>query len=522
MAQDRRRDRFLVRNDTSKFLNTLLENPDLPEYVAQLAPPTLNKLIAHVGPEDSGALIIHATDRQLRSVLDETLWGNLTPGEIEQLKPEEFVRWLYVFQEQGTAAFADRLVGLGLDYAVMNFGQLIGVATGEAIRSDDYEAIERYGDNEGYAEEFEGYFVTAEFDEEWDITREALLALQDFAPQYLRLMLSRLALGHAETLIHDVAGERRDTKESAGFVSPESAKAFFALTDGTDLSSIIFGANLDPVSVRYFSQLGEYEGSEPDLGPEDEERTEESQAVEAQEASVEQSESRNFHEMDTLLKEAEILTPNSTLLLTEPEPSEELPIKRAVDLLQDTDPHSFSDRLAELVYLSNTLIAGETVGGKRFDQVEAAQAALAACNFGWSHLQKEFAEEIDEAVSEGLVRLFRIGWKLLRDVPQHAVAEISAVLRSAEFADSVYDKRWVLDEIETTLDELKVEVGARKFGEARTSITFISLVLEDEVSEALQKVVSEYPQFPLDSEVRYFESVADVERVAKFLTRLRT
>ena len=31
MAQDRRMDRFLVRNDTSKFLNTLLENPDLPE-----------------------------------------------------------------------------------------------------------------------------------------------------------------------------------------------------------------------------------------------------------------------------------------------------------------------------------------------------------------------------------------------------------------------------------------------------------------------------------------------------------
>ena len=77
-----------VRTDSSKFLNTLLENPALPDYVAQLAPPTLNKLIAHVGPEDSGALIVHATDRQLRSVLDETLWGNLTPGEIEQLKPE--------------------------------------------------------------------------------------------------------------------------------------------------------------------------------------------------------------------------------------------------------------------------------------------------------------------------------------------------------------------------------------------------------------------------------------------------
>ncbi|NKB98762.1 MAG: hypothetical protein GKR90_09760 [Pseudomonadales bacterium] len=512
-------DRSLVRKGSSKLLKTLLDNPALPAYVAQLAPPTLNKLVAHIGPEDSGSLIAYATDKQLRSLLDEALWSNLEPGQLEQLRPEEFVRWLYIFQEQGEAGFAERIVGLGLDYAVLNFGQLVRVNTGETIRTFDYEVIERGSGRDGYAEEIEGSYVTAVFDEEWDITRAALIALQDFSPEFLRRLLLRLNLGHADYLLHDVAGERRDSKESAGFVTPESATAFFELTRSSTLEDLTFGANLDPISVRYFSQLGEFEASEIDKGGDDTDAMDEILGETADADGGEPvASSAEYSDLEALLVEAEVIASGPTLLLAGPEETTEMALKIELDRLQWVEPHLFSTRLAELVYLSNLLIAGETVGGKRFDQSEAARATLATCNFGWSYLRDE--ESIEDALSEGLVRLFRIGWKLLHGIPEQVARELAATLRSSAFAEKMYDKQWVLAELDTTLEELINEVVAHRYGEAKTSLTFISLVLEENETEALLAVVADYPRFSLEAELRYFQDVEDVTQLAGFVRAL--
>ena len=92
-------ERSLVRTHSSKLLQALLDNPELPTFVARLETPTLNKLIEHVGLEDAGPLISYTTDRQLRSILDESLWASLAPGQPETHRPEEFIRWLYILQE---------------------------------------------------------------------------------------------------------------------------------------------------------------------------------------------------------------------------------------------------------------------------------------------------------------------------------------------------------------------------------------------------------------------------------------
>ena len=51
-------------------------------------------------------------------------------------------------------------------------------------------------------------------------------------------------------------------------------------------------------------------------------------------------------------------------------------LKSALDALQHVDPALFSERLSELVYLSNVLIAGTMLDGKRFEEVEAARQCL--------------------------------------------------------------------------------------------------------------------------------------------------
>ena len=89
---------------------------------------------------------------------------------------------MYILQEQGEEFLAERLLGLGVDYLVLNFSQLVSV-NGEqailsddcAVLSDDYAVLERFAGPAGYAEEFGGYYVIAVYDEEWDVTRASLV-----------------------------------------------------------------------------------------------------------------------------------------------------------------------------------------------------------------------------------------------------------------------------------------------------------------------------------------------------------
>jgi hypothetical protein len=490
----------------------LLDNPELPTFIARLETPTLNKLIEHVGLDDAGPLIAYTTDRQLRSILDESLWSSLAPGRPETHRPEEFIRWLYILQDQGEVFLAERLFGLGLDYLVLNFAQLVGVNDPQAILSENYEVLEQYAGAAPYAEEFSGYYVTAVYDEEWDVTRAALAALQAEHPGFLERLLYRMGRGEGSYLMHDISGERRDSKERAGYVTPESATAFLELTRQTSLASLVVGENHDPVSKRYFAQLGAF--SSEDLESASSEDAAETSASPSRPPDIEKQK-----ELEALLVQAEIVTNEpSTLRLSAPEQDDVLPVKCALDGLQHIDAKLFSDRLSELVYLSNVLIAGTILDGKRFDETEAAHAVLATCNIGMSYLGGDMAD--DQSVRDGLVRLFRIGWQILLQIPRHVTAQLVATLRSSEVTQKLFDRKWILSEVDATLDELVEQVDNARFSDAKTSLMFISLVVEQRTCDALQVMISDYPRYPLDHQIRYVESMHDLSNIDHFLGSL--
>lgn len=505
--------RSLARINSSKLLANLLDNPALATFVAHLETPTLNKLIEHVGSEDAGPLIVHTTDRQLRAILDESLWSSLAPGSPETHRPEEFIRWLYILQNEGDEFLAERLAGLGLDYLVLNFAQLVTVNGGSAILSEEYGVLDRYSGPAAYAEEFSGYYVTAVYDEEWDITSTALVALQEEHPEFLGNLLFRLQCDHGSNLMVDISGARRDAKENAGYVTPESATAFLKLTRQTSLESIIIGENHDPVSARYFSQLGK--GTHDD----DPETEFPEPSAETSSESTPPPDAEKQKALEDLLVEAEIITDNSsTLLLSAPDQADVLPIKSALDNLQRIDAKLFAERLSELVYLSNVLIAGTTIRGKRFDEVEAAHAILSTCNIGMSYLSDDKEDTVP--VRDGLVRLFRIGWQILLQIPQHVAEQLVSTLRSSEFSKKLFDRRWILSEVDATLDELIAHVDNGRFNDVQTSLVFISLVIEQETCNALELIISDYPRYPLDNKTRFIESMDDITNINHYLTSL--
>ena len=208
----------------------------------------------------------------------------------------------------------------------------------------------------------------------------------------------------------------------------------------------------------------------------------------------------------------------AALLLSAPQQDVVLPVKSALDGLQHIDAKLFSERLSELVYLSNVLIAGTILDGKRCDEVAAAQAALATCNIGLSYLGEDTSDA--DAVCEGLVRLFRIGWQILLQIPKHLTAQLVSTLRSTEFTAKLFDRRWILSEVDATLDELVGHVDNSRFSEAKTNLAFISLVIEPETCDALQLLISDYPRYPLDGQLRYIESMEDISNIDNFMATL--
>lgn len=509
-------ERPLVRIHSSKFLETLLDNPELPTFVANLETPTLNKLIEHIGLDDAGPLIAYTTHRQLRSILDESLWSSLGPGSPETHRPEEFIRWLFILQEQGETFLAERLLGLGLDYLVLNFAQLVTVNDPQAILSEDYGVLEQYAGAAAYAEEFSGYYITAVYDEEWDITRAALTALQAEHPEFLEHLLYRMGSDHGSTLMHDISGDRRDARERAGYVTPESATAFLELTRQSSLASLVVGDNHDPVSTRYFAQLGAVHPQD-ETGDSGETDSQES-APASQPPDIEKRVEKQ-KELEALLIQAEIVTNEApTLLLSAPDQANVLPVKSALDGLQHLDAALFAERLSELVYLSNVLIAGTILDGKRFDEVEAAHAVLATCNIGMSYLAEDMAD--DQSVRDGLVRLFRIGWQILLQIPMHVTDQLVATLRSSEVTQKLFDRKWILSEVDATLDELVEQVDNARFSDTKTSLMFISLVVEQRTCDALQVMISDYPRYPLERQTRFVESMDDLSSIDHFLGSL--
>jgi hypothetical protein len=490
----------LTRTQSNKLLNTLLDNPELPTFVRRLNPPTLNRLIEHVGLEDAGPLISLTTDRQLRGILDESLWANLTPGKPETHRPEAFIRWLDVLVEQGDTFVAERLHGLGADFVVLNLSRLIAVDAKDAILHSAPNA---------YAEEYGNYLVGALFDDEWDTTRAALTALQAEYPDFCEHVLGRC---HGETewgkrthvtLMADTYGERRDARENAGFVTPESAGAFLGVARTAELASLIAADNLDLMSQRYFLHLGGsyLRGAEPE-------------AAEEPAESSSTPDPAKLKELDDVLVEAAVVDDGTSMLLLSAPEQTMLPVKKAIDALQDSDPTAFGARLGELVYLSNVVISGTAINGERFTDVEAANMVLATCNLAFDY------PGVDEsAVGDGLVRLFRIGWHILHRLSLRAAQTLVTVLGADDVGQQMPDRAWILAEIEVSLNSLVDQVRAGRFDDVAETLSFVSLVLEREVCDALAVIVSDVPRYPLSRRPRFVESMQDLAVTAPWVMK---
>ena len=79
----------------------------------------------------------------------------------------------------------------------------------------------------------------------------------------------------------------------------------------------------------------------------------------------------------------------------------------ALQRLRELDATAFEERMAELAYLANVLVAGGTVEGRRYRPAEAAEAAMATVARGAEIELRKHSKSSKRPTAEALAEILR-------------------------------------------------------------------------------------------------------------------
>ncbi len=442
----------------ANLLNRILDSPGLVKLVQDLPPPVLTRLVRHIGLEDAAEIVAMATGEQLNRVFDEDLWFGPQPGEEEIFDAGRFILWLEVLFDAGLESAMEKIVRFDEDLITLALSRHILVLDMDAlaVRMAGYD----HGDKTDLVEkafesalslEFDGYLVIARPYCGWDTVSTLLVELNQADEAMLDRLLRQCArlsteyiedngglydvLTSEEMLAADLAGERLERRQQAGYVTPTSAAAFLEHARSRTLAQHVAQKQWDYDTRRYFKSLstGAAGIGIPSTACPD---------------PVDGVERQRFRE---LLQEAEIIEPPSVqkqLTFDGPDP-EQMPLARAMQALRGVGRQTYGRRLSEVTYLANVLMTGCPIRGRRFRPVEAAEAATATCQLGAEHLTGLCLTDAQDGyvanltgllVDTDMVRLFNCGWRILHErVGMPAARSLAELIRRAK--DTIQDTR---------------------------------------------------------------------------------
>ena len=407
----------LVQPSSRHLLARILEEPDLPARIQELPPPVLGRLIDRVGLEDAGEIVALATTDQLSHVFDEDLWKNERPGEEERFDADRFLVWLAVMLEAGDAYAAKRLSELPEDLVTLALHRQILVLDVDALAAD----MEAAGEDAELTdkaltsclhEELDSYQILSRNHDGWDDVLSVVLALDRDHHDFLVRVLDRCCAMSAEyieengglyevltsdeVLESDVAADREDRRGEAGYVAPAAAKSFLALARSDEGS--VPPTEHDPVTRAYFRGLSKKPAA--------------ARAPVARPGQPAGAPTLGGG-LRKILDEEGLSGPGPAPRLLPAGPGKaagEPFLTSAMRRLAEEDPARFSERTEELAYLTNVLVAGASLRGRRLRPVEAAAAVIAACSAGL-----QIALEQGPSARKGPAAAQ--AWTVLRDHP---------------------------------------------------------------------------------------------------------
>lgn len=368
---------------TRALLNGLIELPDLAKTIQTLPARLFASLIRKVGLEDAGELVALATTEQLVHAFDEDLFVSVRIGERESLDVGRFVVWLEVLLEAGDGVAADRIAELDEDFVAHALGGVLLVIEEDALRErldegneDDAWQVDKSLES-ALMEDIDGYILVAKQHEGWDAILALVLALDQRHRALLVRLLDRLArvgsrylddleelttaLSEGESLAEDAEAAREERRSKRGYVEARAARAFLSLARELPVDE---GrpTERDPLTRAYFREV-ERDPASAVLAP-------------AAREALRELPPAVLRELDELGADGPALPG------TPAKPTTVDAFTEALRNLHREEPILFGERMEELAYLANVLVAGHDRNGSRLRLQQAADAVIATVCFG--------------------------------------------------------------------------------------------------------------------------------------------
>ena len=429
-----------VTGSAKHLIESMTGSASLPAFVQRIDPHTLKKLVDEVGIEDAGALVVHASEQQIAHLLDETIWTGARPGDPDKLSVAELLRWLDLWNGLGTQFAADKLFELGDDFCTLAFSRLLIVADGDLAPRVLDEHSQAIGT----------YVVRTRVDDEWDTVQTAVAALWQDYPDFTEAVFGRLSFRHsilkmfgeddvAQVLDADAGHSHEQSREEGGYVTSIMAGSFLRDLSRADVDELALESAYDLQTQEYFRRRRQLQhartpraGEDDGAGPDEREPGAKAGESPIDEAAAE----AELDQLEAELEHYERAQQHNVALLTGPENAladdADKWVKTVLGQMQ-TDADLFDDRMDELTFLANLLISGAEHNGERLSSDAAANLAVSTCNLGASHellltpAPAEVGSTTDDPLEmvaamlsrePGLVKLFRIGWCLLTQLPE--------------------------------------------------------------------------------------------------------
>jgi Family of unknown function (DUF6178) len=341
----------------------------------------LGRLIEQIGLHDAAELVALASTEQLSQIFDEDLWASSRAGEDPRFESGRFLLWLEIMLEAGERFVADRLAELPIELVTLALHRHVLVLSLDDLRDeltadDDEAAAAEKAFESCLSEEIDDYQLIWRGGDGWDDLWLALLALDRDHHEILVELLERCAtlsrqhmedegglyavLSGDEMLEGDLSAARETRRAEVGFVAPSAGAGFLRLALGRASLETPFTEH-DPLTRGYFRDLA----SPPSPA----------RPGQVQEAAPDPA-------FVGMLREAGVLEPARPRLTGEAGARDEPLVVSALRALADAQPALFDARCEELAYLSNVLVAGATVSGRRLRPVDGVEHALDCVSLG--------------------------------------------------------------------------------------------------------------------------------------------
>lgn len=446
-------DSLLVRPTASsrQLVARILDEAALVSEVRALPPRALAKLIDHVGLEDAGEIVQLATADQIERVFDEDLWKSDAPGEDESFDAARFVVWLEILLEAGDRAAARRLAELPADVVTLAFHRLVVVIDVDQLAVELSEADQ--GDGDPIEKVLEGaltheigpYMIIGRKHDGWDAVVTALVALDEEEHGACTRLLERCAamsereseehgglydlLTDEEMLEADAAGDRADRRAREGFVAPSDARAFLRLARETSFEEILgeprdfltrtWFRDIDrrppppePVAPRLLALL-ESAGVLREAHPGADEKPRAALGAGKRGRGAPATPGRGGEKRRTPRALGSGEGSPAERVRVDDDEAATVTLRSSLERLAALDPRVHGERMEELAFLVNVLVAGAAFRGRAFRPGEAAEAVVAVASAGLEHLAKITSRDPADVIAKnGVVAAFRAGVKL--------------------------------------------------------------------------------------------------------------